>query len=403
MGVVADNSEGFRTLIPFMIQHFLTAAAMAGFLSIAAAETPPAPVSPAGTTPDTSGTALHGLPFHIPGKIEGDPLFFVQPEGETMARAVLIHLPEEIPVIRSSTLEITYEPGKDFTWQPGSREILLTAGSRIPFKTAAELHPAPDSPQSYRACRDGKSWMLYGEGRFFHDLQSVASYSTKASWQGPVPVAAPLEHLLHFRGKLLTGKPVKLVTLGDSISTGANASGSVGAPPMQAGYPDLVADGIAQRFGVMVGRKNLSVSGMDSAWGLTQIPTVLAELPDVVLLAFGMNDASGRRTTEEFVKIMQELTHRIQTARPGCAVILVSPMTANPEWTHAQPEMYPAYAAGLKTLTGPERALADVTAVWLGVLQQKSYLCLSGNGLNHPNDFGHRLYAEVVLETIGGK
>jgi lysophospholipase L1-like esterase len=136
---------------------------------------------------------------------------------------------------------------------------------------------------------------------------------------------------------------------------------------------------------------------------LTQIPAVLAELPDVVLLAFGMNDASGRRTTEEFVKIMQELTHRIQTARPGCAVILVSPMTANPEWTHAQPEMYPAYAAGLKTLTGPERALADVTAVWLGVLQQKPYLCLSGNGLNHPNDFGHRLYAEVVLGTIGGK
>ncbi len=376
---------------------------MVGFLSIAAAETPPAPTSPAGATPGMPGAPLPGLPFHIPGKIEGDPLFFVQPEGGTMARAVLIHLPDEIPVIRSSTLEITYEAGKDFTWQPGSREVVLTAGSRIPFKTAAELHPDPDSPHSYRACRDGKSWMLYGEGRFFHDLQSVASYSTKAAWQGPIPAAAPAEHLLNFREKLRAGKPVKLVTLGDSISTGANASGSAGAPPMQPGYPDLVADGIGQRYGVTVGRKNLSVGGMDSAWGLTQIPAVLAELPDVVVLAFGMNDASGRRTTEEFVKIMEELSSRIQTARPGCAVILVSPMTANPEWTYAQPEAYPAYAAGLKTLTGPERALADVTAVWLGVLQQKPYLCLSGNGLNHPNDFGHRLYAEVVLGTIGGK
>jgi hypothetical protein len=25
---------------------------------------------------------------------------------------------------------------------------------------------------------------------------------------------------------------------------------------------------------------------------------------------------------------------------------------------------------------------------------------LTGNGLNHPNDFGHRLYAQGVLELI---
>jgi hypothetical protein len=26
---------------------------------------------------------------------------------------------------------------------------------------------------------------------------------------------------------------------------------------------------------------------------------------------------------------------------------------------------------------------------------------ISGNGLNHPNDYGHRIYADVILKTIG--
>ena len=25
---------------------------------------------------------------------------------------------------------------------------------------------------------------------------------------------------------------------------------------------------------------------------------------------------------------------------------------------------------------------------------------LSGNGLNHPHDYGHRIYADVILRTI---
>jgi hypothetical protein len=27
-------------------------------------------------------------------------------------------------------------------------------------------------------------------------------------------------------------------------------------------------------------------------------------------------------------------------------------------------------------------------------------LDLTGNGLNHPNDFGHRLYAQAILEYL---
>ncbi|MES2709679.1 MAG: SGNH/GDSL hydrolase family protein [Verrucomicrobiota bacterium] len=353
--------------------------------------------------------AAEPLPFWENRKVEGDPLFFVQQEAErddqpaAPAKAALLFTPEAPPVLRSATGEVTYEPGKDFNWEPGSREIRLVEGTRIPFKRSAELYPAPGTPNSYKEARNGKTWMLFGEGRYFHDLQSTASYPTADTWTGAVPAPAPEAQLAGFRSKLIAGQTIKLVTLGDSISTGANASGAVGAPPGQPGYPGLVAQGLEARFGVKVVSKNLSVGGMSTPWGLQQIPAVLAEGPDLLIVAFGMNDASGQTPTADYAARTREIVGRVRGARPACEVIVVATMTANPEWSYAKPELYPAYAEALKGLTGNGCALADVTAVWKAVLEKKSYLSLSGNGLNHPNDFGHRIYADVILGVIARK
>lgn len=353
--------------------------------------------------------AAEPLPLWENRKVEGDPLFFVQQEPERddkaaePAKAALLFVPEAAPILRSATGEQTYEAGKDFTWEPGSREIKLLPGTRIPFKRSAELYPAAGTPNSYKEARNGKTWMLFGEGRYFHDLESTASYPTGDTWTGPVPAPAPEAQLGGFRSKLIAGNTVKVVTLGDSISTGANASGAVGAPPGQPGYPGLVAQGLEARFGVKVISKNLSVGGMSTPWGVQQIPAVVAEGPDLLILAFGMNDASGQTPTADYAARTREIADRVRYARPGCEVILVATMTANPEWSYARPELYPVYAEALKGLTGNGVALADVTAVWSAVLEKKSYLSLSGNGLNHPNDFGHRIYADVILGVIGGR
>ncbi len=44
--------------------------------------------------------------------------------------------------------------------------------------------------------------------------------------------------------------------------------------------------------------------------------------------------------------------------------------------------------------------LADVTSLWRDVLTRKGVYALTGNGVNHPNDFGHRLYAQVILSLL---
>ena len=333
--------------------------------------------------------------------ITSDPLFFIKQDGASAAIAKLLFTPKAAPEIRAASGETVFEIGRDFTWAPGSREILLTKASRIPFKTIAELHPEPGSPNSYDGFRDTHLHMLYAQGRFFHDLQSVATYTASEPWTGTVP-EAKADQLPHLHARLAAHEPVKVVVLGDSISTGLNASATGDVAPHRPGYPELVTSGLVERFETEVTLKNLSVGGMDANWGLTQMEAAIAEKPDVFICAFGMNDASGLIPPEKLAATIRQMIDQLHAANPDCDVILVSPMTANPEWKHAQPSFYPAYAKAMQTLAGPKIVVADVTSIWLSLLERKSVLDLSGNGLNHPNDFGHRVYADVVLATIGG-
>lgn len=334
-------------------------------------------------------------------EITGDPLFFQQDKDGAIARALLLRVPKEVPAITSGSREISYAPGRDFVWIAGTREVRLVKGSRIPFKTWQELHPPPESPHAYKAFVGGSSWLLYSQGRFFHDLQSVAAYTAADSWDAPRIERAPDVQLKRIRARLTAKTPIRLVVLGDSISTGLNASATGNAPPMQDGYAGLVARGLEERYGAKVVLRNLSVSGKSTPWAIEQMPLVVAESPDLFICAFGMNDASGRRTAEEFSANIRRILDVLRAEVPQCDVVLVAPMSANPEWTGAAPELYPAYAEVLEKLAGPGVAVANVTTVWSAILQRKAVLDLTGNGLNHPNDFGHRIYADVILDTIG--
>ena len=58
------------------------------------------------------------------------------------------------------------------------------------------------------------------------------------------------------------------------------------------------------------------------------------------------------------------------------------------------------YRDVLRQMETPTVALADVTEPWLKLLDRKPFADLSGNNVNHPNDFGHRVYAHVVCELF---
>jgi len=54
------------------------------------------------------------------------------------------------------------------------------------------------------------------------------------------------------------------------------------------------------------------------------------------------------------------------------------------------------YLAALKTLESKQIAVADVWSVASHILKTKRYCDVSGNHVNHPNDFMVRVYAQVT-------
>ena len=327
------------------------------------------------------------------GVMKNEPVLFIQREGEAVAKARLLFTPLAKPVITHPDQLMHYYEGKDYLWKPGSNEIELTVSSLIPFKTLAQMFPPEGSPNGRKGMPHlkGKGGMhLCANNHFFHDLQVQVTYRHDGAF--PLP-DAPANRLPRSLGKLQAKQPIKLVALGDSITQGYSASGfkQSWAPPYQPAYPGLVARNLEEHFGSRVDLVNLGVATKKADWGLTRVDAVTSEKPDLVILAFGMNHVED---VPAFEGIMKEMCGRIQAACPEADIILVAPMLPNPglrSW-----DCFMERLKAFRRLEGPNIALADVTTPWAELLKHKEYWEVSGNNVNHPNDFGHRLYAQVI-------
>ena len=214
------------------------------------------------------------------------------------------------------------------------------------------------------------------------------------AWAGPIPAFAA-DQLPRTTDKLLKKMPVTIAMLGDSISTGCNASGWAKTPPFQPPYQDLFARNLELTYGAKVTLKNFAVGGTDTAWGVANVGKLIEAQPDLVILAFGMNDASGR-PADEYQSNVRAMLEAISAVRPEVEFILVATMLGNRDWVTLRPELFPQYRDALAQLCRPGVVLADLTAIWAELLEHKRDWDLTGNGVNHPNDFGHRIYAQTL-------
>ena len=300
--------------------------------------------------------------------------------------------------MRDSSGSITYQEGRDYTWQRGSKEIRLPPGSRIVFKTPQELRRSTGSQRYRLTHRDGNGEVLFGATHEYHDMQTFVSYEHKGGWTGPTPSFAG-EILPRTIKRLSQKEPLTIALLGDSISTGCNASGWAKAAPFQPPYQDLLALNLEATYGAEVALRNFAVGGTDTAWGRANIGKVIESKPDLVILAFGMNDAA-RRPAADYQKNIREMINVARQACPEAEFILVATMLGNRDWTYLRHELFPQYRDALAGLSGPGVALADLTSVWEELLRHKADRDLTGNGVNHPNDFGHRVYTQVLSALL---
>lgn len=352
-------------------------------------------------------------PFWTGTVVEGESVLFVKDKDSGIASArVLFPIRKVVRITRATDWQQDVEPfeeGKDFVVQPGSSEIRLPAGSRIPSYTEADLR-RPAGTQKYNLThRDGNGEIFFAAADEYHQMQVCVTYEHEPAEWPAEPAAWDAARLPRTSKRLANREPLSIVLLGDSISTGCNASGWAGAPPFQPPYQDLLLEHLKTLSSPNVTLTNLAVGGTSTPWGLTRVPDVVAAKPDLVLLAFGMNDSSGRPAGEYKANI-EAIMKEIRKSSPDTEFILIATMMGNADWVTLKQELFPQYRQALAELCGPGVALADLTSNWQEMLKRKKDSDLTGNGVNHPNDFGHRVYAQVLAsillppqESAGGK
>jgi lysophospholipase L1-like esterase len=331
-----------------------------------------------------------------------EPLFFIQGTHGERPKGWLLFKPKEIVAVRSATREITFEPGKDYTVDLSSGSIELPAGSKIPVTTVEQLYPLMTSnlPKIARQGGDRTRGIFLGEGAVYHKLQVEVTYRCEpGQWKGPTPQYAG-DSLQKIEAKLRAKQPVTVMLCGDSISAGANASLVTKAPPGCPAYGELTALALEKHFGSKVTFINHAVGGWTSGNGLEQAKQqrIGQSKPDLVIIAFGMNDVF-QRNKDLYQTNIRNLMETIRADAPDAEFILVASMLGNAEWGMPM-EQFPLYRDALSKLCGPGVVLADMTSMWETQLKRKTFYDLTGNGVNHPNDFGHCVYAQTLCALL---
>lgn len=338
-------------------------------------------------------------PFWQDDVVRGESVLFIKDPSSGIAEGRLLFPIDDILEVRDSSGKILYEQGIDYQFQSGDTRVTLPDTSRIFAVTPDMLRRPADTQPHQLTHRDGNGEILFGPKLEYHQMQTMVTYKKASSvWPGGMPTYQP-DLLPKTLAKLQAGDPVSIVLLGDSISTGCNASGWGGGPPFQPAFQDLWVQHLQMHYQAEVSLTNLSVGGMTAAWGVTMIDKVVESKPDLVVVAFGMNDAAGR-SAADYSHDMQAMIRSIREKLPATEFILVATMLGNRDWPRLDQDLFLQYRSQLEGMVENGVALADMTSLWAEMLQRKNDSDLTGNGVNHPNDFGHRVYAQVLSALL---
>ncbi|MGV3606755.1 MAG: SGNH/GDSL hydrolase family protein [Planctomycetaceae bacterium] len=340
-------------------------------------------------------------PFWKSSVIHGESLIFFRAEEKGPAVGKLLYKPSKILAVKSADGKQTFVEGKDFRWDDAAGGLVALSESKVPVLTQDELYPLPGQPRSLpHKAGDPKRHVLFDNAHWFHDQQVEVTYQTEEKTGELFSPNSTRGSLPKTMKRLAEKQSLTIGVSGDSISHGYNASAFTHASPDQPPYSNLVAGELARRFGSSVQLHNRAISGWATTNGINDADKLIEAKPNLIIIAYGMNDV-GRRNPKLFEEEISKLVGKFQAALPESEIILVSTMLGNENWTHSPREMFPKYREVLFAQAKEGVAVADMTTLWEKLLSKKRDFDLTGNGVNHPNDFGHRLYAQIVLELFG--
>ncbi len=329
----------------------------------------------------------------------------------------------------------TYKEGVDYAVRDG--KLVALEGGSLPIITR-DVYYGAGSDSLLITMYDGKRhYTHWGEGQAMTNWQVNVTYTHKDPWEDfDQPCEA--QYYADFLTKLQNGEDVTIIFYGDSCTYGAASSFSYGYAPHQYSYAILVTEALADLFDYTVkyvstglsgtgpvpsrnyvaGERgtityiNPSVGGWGSSDALANTDTYL--LPfikrygcDLFISDIGGNDGSmaaesTRKNVEGIIRDVREASDK------DVCITIMSTLVNNPDavngWhgtEHLQEPALRKAAAALRS-EGVNIGVCCITSMTLAALEHVTYNDISGNNINHPNDFWARMYACTLFENLLG-
>ena len=339
---------------------------------------------------------------------EGDTIYYETAMfmGKTGA-CELLYTPKKILGVYDYGLQREYTEGVDFVLE--GKVIKRMQSGSMPYANFEDIYSALSGQYEIAVeksrCPDyveGREYMTYGETDTYTKKQFAISYTHDDKWAGKVP-QGKAERFPNMIKLLSKEKYLNVVFYGDSITTGCNSSGTDlggNVSPYADSFPVMIQKKLQNIYGATVNVRNVAVGGWATVNGLDAFnQRVLAEKADLMVLAYGMNDRGT--PLDKYKEMIADMVCRFKEFNPHGEVVLVAPMLPNVEtdWLKNQP----LFAEKLYELEKEYSfvSVADMTQMHWDILGAgKRYRDMTGNNINHPNDFIARVYAQVILKTL---
>ncbi|NOZ22922.1 MAG: hypothetical protein GXP25_17735 [Planctomycetes bacterium] len=198
------------------------------------------------------------------------------------------------------------------------------------------------------------------------------------------------------RAKLERGEEITIVTWGDSVTAGGNAT------KPQYRFADAFAQALRYKYPqARITLVNAGRGGWNSNRSLPLFEgDVLKHKPDLVTIEY-VNDMG--MSEENMQKNYFEAIDRIRAI--GGEVVIITPHFTMPQWMKHDgvetPETRPQVDYLRKICEEKKVALADASKRWEHLAAEGiPYYTYLRNGINHPNDAGHQLFVDELMRLF---
>jgi acyl-CoA thioesterase I len=216
----------------------------------------------------------------------------------------------------------------------------------------------------------------------------------------------------------VSASPVLIVAFGDSVTQGYTRANTIEPKYV---YHQRLKEQLETRYSLTTFSViNAGVAGFTAEGSLTRLNRdVIHYQPDLVLIAFGLNDAVvlAKDGLEHFQKALQTMIDRVRSETESDIMLLtpnfmVTADNANihPTERHYLEGLLPVQTSGVLTLyadvirqiaTNNNLLIADVYQAWTDLAANGiDTNTMLANGLNHPTAEAQEIPAELLFQLI---